>query len=236
MRMIPTSTYDPPDLIPNFLPINFWLIDASTPVVSPLLNTDDGNLKPNVVTNALISEVAIKVEDESLSTSAALDIMDPYQVDALMRFTATIYYKELSSKADTLIGNAASIKLVGKEFVMANDFYKDCKTAPKVSIRIASEQRISTTKVFCPTVFTIDGHEFTDLQFRVIPHFEGSYIILGLPALKKLNVVIHPNLNSFTLGDFTIQFDRESYRISCLIVDFDKMNQIIAKQHAIRKI
>ncbi len=31
------------------------------------------------------------------------------------------------------------------------------------------------------------------------------------------------------MGDFTIQCDRESRRISCLIVDTNKMNQIIAK-------
>ena len=94
---------------------------------------------------------------------------------------------------------------------------------------MASEKRISTTKVFRPTIFTIDGHEFTDLQFRVLPHFKGSDSILGLPALKKLEVVIHPNLNSFTMGDYTIQCNRESRRISCLIVDTDKMNKLIAK-------
>jgi hypothetical protein len=95
---------------------------------------------------------------------------------------------------------------------------------------VASEQRISTTKLFCPTVFTISGHDFTDLQFRVLPHFKGSNVILGLPALKKLEVVIHPNLNTFTMGDFTIQCNRESRKISCLLVDTDKMNQIIVKQ------
>jgi hypothetical protein len=79
MRMTPTGTYDPPDLIPTAWPINFWLIDASSPVLSPLLNTEASNLKPNVVTNELNSEVAIKVEDESLSTSPAFIIMDPYQ-------------------------------------------------------------------------------------------------------------------------------------------------------------
>ena len=51
---------------------------------------------------------------------------------------------------------------------------------------------------------TIDGHEFTDLKFRVLPHFKGSDIILGLPALKKLEVAIHPNLNSFTMGYYTV--------------------------------
>ena len=74
---------------------------------------------------------------------------------------------------------------------------------------MASEHRISTTKLFCPTVFTIDGHKFTDLQFRVLPHFKGSDIILGLPSLKKLEVAKHLNLNSFTMGDYTIQCNRE---------------------------
>ena len=63
--------------------------------------------------------------------------------------------------------------------MVANGFYTDCMTAPKLALRVASEQRISTTKVFCPSVFTIDEHEFTDLQFRILPHFESSDIILG---------------------------------------------------------
>jgi hypothetical protein len=79
------------------------------------------------------------------------------------------------------------------------------------------------------TVCTIDGHEFTYLQFRVLPHFKDSDIILGLPALKKLEVAIHPNLNSFTMGDYTLQCTRESRGNYFLIVDTDKMNQIIAK-------
>ena len=80
---------------------------------------------------------------------------------------------------------------------------KIIRRVPKLSIRVASKQRISTTKVFCPTIFTIDGHEFTYLRFRVLPHFKGSDIILRLPSLKKLEVAIHPKLNSFTMGDYT---------------------------------
>jgi hypothetical protein len=113
---------------------------------------------------------------------------------------------------------------------VTNGFYKDCKTVPKLSIRVASEQHISTTKLFCPSTFTIDGHDFTDLQFRGLPHFKGSDIILGLTALKKLEIAIHPNLNSFTMGDYTVQCNPELRKISCLIVDDDKMNQIIIKQ------
>ncbi len=133
----------------------------------------------------------------------------------------------MSAKANTLIDTTASLNFVSKEFSMANGFYKDCKTAPKLALRVASEQRISTTKIFCPLVFTIDGHEFTDLQFRVLPHFKSSGIILGLPALKQWNVgIIHHSLNTFTMGDFTINCNRESRRISCMIVDSDKMEQI----------
>ena len=94
---------------------------------------------------------------------------------------------------------------------MVDGFYKDSKTAPKLATRVASEQRISTKKkVFYPSIFTIDGHELTDLQFRVLLQFKSSDIILGLPALKQLNVVIHPSLNTFTSGDLTINCNRES--------------------------
>ncbi len=107
---------------------------------------------------------------------------------------------------------------------------KKFKTAPKLAIRVASKQRISTTKVFCPSLFTIDGYELTDLQFKVLPPFKSSDIISGLSALKQLNVVIHPSLNTFTMGDLTINCNRETRRISCMIVDSYKIDQIIVKQ------
>jgi hypothetical protein len=91
--------------------------------------------------------------------------MDPYEAEALMRFNATLVLNRLLAKADTLIHTTASLNFVSKEFVVANGFYTDRKTSPKLVIRVASEQRISTTKVFCPLVFSIDGHAFTDLQF-----------------------------------------------------------------------
>ena len=84
--------------------------------------------------------------------------------------------------------------------------------------------------MFCPSVFTIDGHEFNNFQFRNLPHFKISDIILGLPVLKKLDAVIHPILNTFTMGDFTIHCNREYRRIDCIIVDAGKMNLIILKQ------
>ncbi len=102
-------------------------------------------MKPYVVSFELKPEVATEATYEYLLTTTSMVIMDPYQHGALMRSTASFSYKELSSKADTLIDTVASLKFVSKEFGMAYGFYKDCKTISKLSIRDASEQRISTT-------------------------------------------------------------------------------------------
>ena len=59
---------------------------------------------------------------------------------------------------------------------------------------------------------------------------KSSDIILELSALKQLGVVIHPSLNTFSMGNYTINCNRESCRISCMIVDSDEMDQIIVKQ------
>jgi hypothetical protein len=80
--------------------------------------------------------------------------------------------------------------------------------------------------VFCPSVFTIDGHEVTDSQFIVLPHFKSSDTILGSSALKQLVVVIHPSINTLTMGNFSINCNRESRYKNCMIVDCDKMDQI----------
>ncbi len=60
----------------------------------------------------------------------------------------------------------------------------------KIVIRVANEQRMSTNKIFRPIAFTIDGHELSRLQFRVLPHFKSSSIILGLLAIKDLQFTL----------------------------------------------
>ena len=161
------------------------MIDANALVLLPIITTNVSFLKPNIITTNLETNATIyRSRQKYVSTEAALVIMDPYELEALMRFAATISLNGLSTNGDTLIDAATSLNFFSKEFGMANGFYKDCKTAPEMAIRVASEQRISTTKVFCSSVFTVDGHEFTDLQFRVLPHFKSLDIILGLLALK----------------------------------------------------
>jgi hypothetical protein len=73
------------------------LIDANTPVLSPLLATNVSNLKPSIVKIESELKAAIETADENLSITIALVIMDPYEAEALMRFTAVVTYNGLSS-------------------------------------------------------------------------------------------------------------------------------------------
>jgi len=52
--------------------------------------------------------------------------------------------------------------------------------------------------------------------------------------LRQFGVVIYPSLNTLTMGDFTINCNRESRRISYMLVDFDKIDQKFFK-HARNK-
>ena len=200
--------------------------------MSPLITTNDSVLQPNIVTTKLVTNGVIETIDTYLSAKIAIlaIIIDPCQPEALMQFTTLVSLNGLSTKTGSLIDTTYSLNFVSKEVVMATDFYKDRKTTLNVAKRVASEQYFSTTKQFCPSAFTIDKHKFTYLQFRVLPHFKSTYNILGLQAFKQLDVVIHPSLNTFTMGNFTINCNRESSRISCMIVDSEKMYQIIVKQ------
>jgi hypothetical protein len=60
MRTSPIGTYDPPHLIPSAWVINYWLIDANTPVLSPMITTSVGVLKPNIVTTNLETNATIE--------------------------------------------------------------------------------------------------------------------------------------------------------------------------------
>jgi len=47
MRTTPTGTYEPPDIIKFAWVINYWLIDANTHGLSPLMSTSVSNLESN---------------------------------------------------------------------------------------------------------------------------------------------------------------------------------------------
>ncbi len=75
----PTGTYVPSDLLPSIWLVNFWLIDANTPVLSPLLTTNVNNLKPNIVKIEVEPDTSVEIVDENLSTTTALVIMNPFE-------------------------------------------------------------------------------------------------------------------------------------------------------------
>ena len=80
MKTTPTGTYEPPDIIiTSTWVIRFWLIDAITPILSPLTNTSVNTLKPNIVTTQLEANEAIKAANKYLSTSTTMVVIDSYE-------------------------------------------------------------------------------------------------------------------------------------------------------------
>jgi len=53
MRTTPTGIYEPPDIVTLDWVINYWLIDANTHILSPLMNTSVSIRKPNIITTQL---------------------------------------------------------------------------------------------------------------------------------------------------------------------------------------
>jgi hypothetical protein len=109
MRATPTCTFEPPNIITSAWAINYWLIDANTPVLSLLMNTSDTTLKPNIITTQLEANAAIEAANTYLSATNATVVMDPYEAKALMRFNATTLFNRMLAKADTLIDRTTSL-------------------------------------------------------------------------------------------------------------------------------
>ena len=124
MRTSPTGTYDPLDLIPSTWIINYCFIDTNTRVLSPIITTNVGVIKPNIVKTNLETNATIEAADTYLSTSTALVIMNAYEPKALMRFTVTLSLNGLSAKANTLIDTTTSHNFVSKDFLWPMVFTK----------------------------------------------------------------------------------------------------------------
>ena len=97
-------------------------------MLAPSLTTNASVLTHYLVTTELEPNEAMKAPNNDVSTKVSMEIMDHYEVEALMRFTALGFKNGLSSKADTLIDKVTSLNCVSKGWVTATKFYKDCKT------------------------------------------------------------------------------------------------------------
>ena len=105
----------------------------------------------------------------------------------------------------------------------------ECVRGPKIAVRIANEQRISTNKSFSPTSFFIHQIKFTGLTFTVLPHLKFVDFIFGLLALKTLQISIQPSNNSVDINDRSFPCESQPRRISCLLVDSSNMQKILTK-------
>ncbi len=69
----------------------------------------------------------------------------------------------------------------------------------------------------------------------MLPHFKSSDIILGLSALRDLDVTIHSSSNEFTVKNATVVCHREPRRIICILVETSKMDKILIRQSRNKK-
>jgi len=74
---------------------------------------------------------------------------------------------------------------------------------PEIVVRIASKQRISTSKTFSPNKFSLGQKKFNGLSFTVLPQLKCVDFLLGLPAMKELNMSIQPSKHLVPISDIT---------------------------------
>ncbi len=55
--------------------------------------------------------------------------------------------------------------------------------APKLVVKVANDQRISTHKIVRPPIFTIDGDELLGLKFKSFTSLEKSRYYIGITSL-----------------------------------------------------
>ena len=128
-----------------------------------------------------------------------------------------------------LIDSTTPLNFVSQRFFIRNDLVGKCVRGPKIAIRIANEQRISTNKSFSSTCLFIHQIKFTGLTFSVLPHLKCVDFIFGLPALNTLQMSIQPSNNSVMINDRSFPCESQPWRISCLLVESSKMQKILTK-------
>jgi hypothetical protein len=156
--------------------------------------------------------------------------MDPNQPEPLIKLPIYIEQDSLQLHASVLIDSEATLNFVSQDFLTRNILLGIYIRGPKIVVRIANEQRISTSKTFSSTHVSIGKKEFSGLIFTVLPHLKCVDFIFGLPAMKELNMSIQPLKYLVLIGDMPFPCESQPRRVSCLLVDSSKiMQKILAK-------
>jgi len=128
-------------------PINYWIIDRDATVkVSPthvrsvvfLLDVGNANSK---------SEIA----SQWLPTVASLTIVDPNQSEPLIKLPIYIRHDSSQYHTNVLIDSRTTLNFASLDFLTRNYHLGKCTRRPKIVVRIANEQRNSTSNFFSPT-------------------------------------------------------------------------------------
>ncbi len=164
-----------------------------------------------------------------LPTVAELIIMDPNQPKPLMKLPISIKQDSLQFHTSVLIDSATTLNFVSEDFLTRNNLLGKCSRGSKIVVRIAYEKRISTSKTFSPINVSISPKNFTGLKFTVLPHLKCVDFIFGLPAMKEWNMSIQPSNDLVLIGDMPFSRELQPRRVSCLLVDSDNMQKILAK-------
>jgi len=127
-------------------PTNYWFIDKDTYAkVSP-------TLVKSVASSLTVGNVNSKPDIAShwLPTAASLTILDPNQPKPLMKITVSIEQDPMQYHTSVLIDSTTTLNFASRDFLTRNNPVGTCIRGPKIVVRIANEQRMSTSETFLP--------------------------------------------------------------------------------------
>ena len=164
-----------------------------------------------------------------LPTDVALTIIDPNQQEPLMKLSISIEHDSLQFNTSVLTDSATTLNFASEDFLTRNIFFGKCIRCPKIVVRIANEQRISTSKTFSPTNDSSSQKKFSGLKFTVLPHLTCVNFIFGLPAMKEVNMSIQPSNDLMLIADMPFSCESQPRGVSCLLVDSYKIQNFFTK-------
>ncbi len=102
----------------------------------------------NVTRNVDKSSPTPDIAAHWLPTAATLTIMDPNQPSPLMKLPISIEHDSIQFHTTVLVDSATTLNFASQDFLTRNNLSSKCVSGPKIVVRIANEQRISTTNFF----------------------------------------------------------------------------------------
>ena len=156
------------------------------------MNIRVSNIKPNIVTTPLEASTAIGASNKYLSVTIAMGVMDPYEAEALMRFKATLFLMDCQLKRILLSTHQLHLTLWVRNLLWPTVSIKIVRLLLSY-LTVASEQRISTSKVFFFQLLRLMDTSTLTCNLEFFNTSKVRILYWGLQVLKQLNVVIHPS-------------------------------------------